>query len=84
MNLVMALGLIAASLTTVSNLPQAIKAVKTKQTKDLSLITYLIVALGGALWLAYGIIIGDTPLVAGNSIALVLTILILFLKLKHG
>jgi len=52
------LGLIAATLTTGSFIPQAVKVVQTKSTKDLSLGMFVILTAGIVLWLAYGIFIG--------------------------
>ena len=77
------IGFSAAFLTTVGLLPQAIKAYKTKQTKDISLYMYLIMVLGISLWLAYGIINSDSPLIAANSVSLVFASFTLILKLKY-
>jgi len=83
MNLVTILGLIAASLTTGSFLPQAIKAIRTKQTKDLSLGMYTALTTGIALWLIYGVMVKDIPIIASNCVTLVFTSAILFLKLRY-
>ena len=78
------LGLVAAACTTVSFLPQVIKTIKTRHTKDLSLQMYSILALGITLWLIYGIILKNPPIIFANSISLVLASIILVLKIKHG
>lgn len=83
MNLVTILGLIAACLTTGSFLPQAIKAIKTKHTKDLSLGMYSVLSIGIVLWLIYGILVHDIPIIVSNCVTLVLTSTILFLKLRY-
>jgi MtN3 and saliva related transmembrane protein len=83
MNLVTILGLVAASLTTGSFLPQAIKAIKTKHTKDLSLGMYSVLTSGIVLWLIYGILVHDIPIIASNCVTLVFTSTILFLKLRY-
>jgi len=83
MNLVTILGLVAASLTTGSFLPQAIKAIKTKHTKDLSLGMYSVLTTGIVLWLIYGILVNDIPIIASNCVTLVFTSAILILKLKY-
>ena len=77
------LGLVAACLTTFSFLPQVIKVVKTKHTKDLSLLMYSIISVGIILWLVYGLIIMDIPLIFANAISLVFTATILVYKLKY-
>ena len=61
------IGLAAAGCTTLSFLPQAIKTIKTKQTEDLSLGMYSFFTLGVSLWLTYGIIIKDLPVILANK-----------------
>ena len=78
------LGLAAAGLTTFSFLPQAIKTIRTKHTKDLSLPMLIMLVAGVALWMIYGFIISDVPLILANTISLVLMITILILKVKYG
>lgn len=77
------LGLVAASLTTFSGLPQLIKTWKTKSTKDMSLLLFLMMFVGVLLWLIYGILTGDVPLIAGNGVGALLVGAILALKLKY-
>jgi len=45
---------------------------------------FLVMVLGLVLWLLYGFLSGDTPLVAANAITIVLAGGILFMKLKYG
>ncbi len=78
------IGLMAAVCTTVAFLPQAIKSFKTKHTKDLSLPTFLIATTGVLLWLVYGLLIEDTPLIVANSVTFILMSSIVALKLKYG
>jgi MtN3 and saliva related transmembrane protein len=77
------IGFIAASLTTASFLPQAIKVIKTRNTKDISLLMYLMFNTGVLLWLAYGILIKDFPLIIANFIALAFTGTILIMKIRY-
>lgn len=83
MEMITILGLVAATLTTSSFLPQVIKTIRTKHTKDISLVMYLVITLGAFLWLLYGILIKDLPISLANGIVLILTITILFLKFKY-
>ena len=83
MNWITVLGLIAASCTTISFLPQAVKAIKTKHTKDLSLGMYIVLTSGILLWLIYGIFIGDLPIILSNCVTFIFTASILYLKIKH-
>jgi MtN3 and saliva related transmembrane protein len=74
-------GNIAAILCTFSFLPQAIKTIRTRNTKSLSLPTYTIFFIGIALWTYYGYLSQIAAILIGNSITLVFTGIILFFKL---
>ena len=78
------LGYIAGALTTISFVPQVIKAWKTKSTRDISLGMFLIFTLGVLLWLVYGILRFDLPIIAANSVTVTLALLILMMKLRFG
>jgi len=78
------LGLIAATCTTCSFLPQVIRSWKTKQTKDLSLPMCVLLFVGIALWLIYGLLVVDIPIIAANVVSLLSTGSLLFLKIKYG
>jgi MtN3 and saliva related transmembrane protein len=77
------IGLVAAICTTFSFLPQAIKVIRTKHTKDLSLVMYSVFTLGVFLWLVYGVLIKDAPLIIANIITLLLAGTILIMKIRH-
>jgi len=76
-----ALGLIAACLTTAAYLPQVIKTWRTRSAGDVSLIMYLMLTLGIALWLTYGLLIGSVPLIFSNTVTFALVGAMLWLKL---
>lgn len=78
------MGYVAGACTTSAFLPQAIKIVKTKHTKDLSLGMYSILTTGVALWSIYGLINHDWPLVIANTVTLVLAGWIFILKIRYG
>ncbi len=80
----MIIGLIGAALTTFSFLPQAVKAIRTKHTKDLSMPMLVMLIFGIAFWVTYGILIKNIPLIAANSVSLVLMPTIYFIKRKYG
>jgi len=84
MDWITVLGLIAASCTTIAFLPQVIKAFRTRETKDISLLMYIVLVTGVFLWLVYGIIIEDIPLILANSLTLLFAAVVLVLKLKNG
>lgn len=73
----------AACLTTFSYIPQMIKVIKTKRTKDISVIMYFAIMTGISLWLVYGICLKDWPMILANSISLIFTGTIFILKLKY-
>jgi len=78
------LGFLAAVCTTAAFLPQALKAWKTRGTRDISLLMYLVFMTGVTLWMIYGILISDYPVTIANAITLLLALVILVAKLKFG
>jgi MtN3 and saliva related transmembrane protein len=84
MNGIELLGAAAALCTTISFLPQLIRAWRTRSTRDISLGMFAVLVTGIFLWLVYGVLIGDGPLIAANAVSLCLTGSILYLKLRHG
>lgn len=84
MKLVTIIGLVAAACTTVSFLPQAIRIIKIRETRDISLLTYILLEAGILLWFIYGILIANLPVTLANGITLVFTTIILALKIKFG
>ena len=77
------IGLSAAICTTGAFLPQAIKVVVTQETKSLSLIMYIILTTGVALWLVYGILKHDIPNIAANGVTLLFASIILAIKFRN-
>ena len=77
------IGSIAAVLTTFAFLPQVIKVIKTKDTESIALGMYLMQVVGIGLWLMHGLDIQDLPLIAANSISLILSATILAYKIKY-
>jgi MtN3 and saliva related transmembrane protein len=78
------LGYLAAFLTTFSFLPQVIKVLKNKQTKDLSLIMYSMFSFGVFCWLMYGLLKPDAPIAIANAITFLFAAMVLVLKIKNG
>jgi MtN3 and saliva related transmembrane protein len=77
------LGLVAGSLTTLSFLPQLVKAWKTRSTHDISFGMLALFSAGLVLWIVYGVIETDVPVIAANSLTLLFVGLILALKLRY-
>jgi MtN3 and saliva related transmembrane protein len=78
------LGYTAATLTTVSFVPQAWLSFRTRDVSGISLGMYSVFTIGIALWLAYGLMLGAWPIVLANSITLALSSCILAMKLVLG
>lgn len=78
------IGGLAAALTTLSWLPQAMKTIATRQTRDISLAAQLLLFAGIVLWLVYGIYIMSWPLIGSNIVTFFLIGAILTMKLRHG
>ena len=74
------LGFFAAFCTTIAFLPQAAKVWKTKSTKDISLLMFIIFTIGVFSWLIYGITISDLPVILANTVTLILSLFILVFK----
>ena len=84
MNLSDSIGSVAASLTTLSFVPQVWQVWKSRQTQAISLGMYSLFTLGVALWLVYGILLMSWPIIIANSITVVLAGAVLVMKLKFG
>lgn len=82
MNEIQILGLAAGSCTTIAFLPQVLKTWKSGSAKDLSLGMFLFFCFGVLLWLIYGVIIMDVPLIVANLLTLILASSLLFFKLR--
>lgn len=77
------IGYIAAFLTTVSFLPQVLRVVMTKQTRDISRNMYIMFFIGVLLWFVYGILKSDFPIILANIVTIFFVSIILFYKLKE-
>ena len=77
------LGLVAGTLTTLSFLPQVIKAWKSRSTRDISLGMFAMFCTGVFLWVVYGLLVGDLPVIVANVVTFLLAATILVLKLRY-
>jgi MtN3 and saliva related transmembrane protein len=75
------LGYAAAILTTGSFVPQAVLTLRTRDVRGISLAMYSAFTLGVALWLAYGVALGQWPIVVANAVTLALATTILVTKI---
>jgi len=75
--------MIAGALTSVAAVPQLIKTLRTRHARDISIWQPLLLSLGLALWLIYGILIQNAPLISANIIPLACNVLLTILKLLY-
>lgn len=77
-------GYAAGILTTVAFLPQVLKTYASRSTRDISLPMYVIFTIGILLWLVHGLLAGSGPVVAANSVGLVLSLSMVVMKVVFG
>ena len=78
------MGALAATCTTLSFVPQAVKTIRTRDTSGISLWMYLIFTFGIACWFGYGLFLNSWPMIISNAVTFVLAVTILSMKLKYG
>jgi MtN3 and saliva related transmembrane protein len=77
------IGGAAATLTTISFLPQAIRVIRTRDTAAISLWMYSLFVVGLCFWEAYGWLIGSWPVIVSNIVTIALALVILVQKVRH-
>lgn len=77
------LGLFAGALTSVAIVPQVARAYRTKRVRDISVWQPVILVAGMILWFAYGLMIGDIPLIVANIFSLVCNIVLIAMKFRY-
>ncbi|MCC7427634.1 MAG: SemiSWEET family sugar transporter [Alphaproteobacteria bacterium] len=77
------LGLVAGSITTSAFVPQALRTIRTRSTRDLSLGMCVLFCTGTTLWLCYGLLLGALSVTLANAATLMLNLPILWLKLTE-
>jgi MtN3 and saliva related transmembrane protein len=78
------IGLIAGTLTSIASIPQVIKTLQTRHVRDISVWQPLLLAFGVALWLIYGILIGDVPLILANITPLICNVVLTGMKIRYS
>ncbi|MGD0585892.1 MAG: SemiSWEET transporter [Oryzomonas sp.] len=77
------LGMVAGTLTGIAAIPQVVKTLRTRHTRDISVWQPLLLTIGVALWIVYGMLIHNLPLILTNIIPLVCNALLTGLKLYY-
>jgi MtN3 and saliva related transmembrane protein len=78
------MGLVAGALITCSFIPQIIRVYRLKSTREISLLFNLLFLVGTLIWLVYGFYYGHISIIFWNSIATILTLILLYAKFKYG
>lgn len=83
MELIDLVGGVAGGLTTVAFVPQVVKTLRTRQTRDISAAMWLLFCAGVGLWLVYGLLLGAWPVIVANAATLLLAGMVLAVKLAN-
>jgi len=78
------IGLVAGTLTSLASIPQVVKTLKTRHVRDISVWQPLLLAFGVALWMIYGILINDLPLILANITPLICNAVLTGMKIRYG
>ena len=84
MNTTQWFGIAAGVMTAVSMLPQLIKIIKEKKSDDVSVIMLMVLIVGLGLWVVYGFMREDWPIILTNSFSFLLNLLVLTLRIKFS
>lgn len=84
MRLIAYLGYLAGALTVISLWPQVLRVWRTKQSQDLSVRTFALLITAGVMWIVYGILTADWPVIATNAGMVTLNGAILVAKIKYS
>lgn len=77
------LGLIAGGITSVAMMPQLIKVLKEKNAEDISVITLLVLITGLSLWVWYGVLQDELPIILSNAFSVLVNITLLICSLIY-
>jgi MtN3 and saliva related transmembrane protein len=77
------IGLFAGICVTVSVIPQIIKVWRTKKVKQISLLTFSVLTFGIAIWVVYGILKKDFPIIITNSVSLFLNLIMVYFLIYY-
>ena len=77
------IGIIAGVFTASSMLPQLIKTIKEKKAEEISELMLVVLIAGVSLWIWYGILKKDLPIIATNAISLTVNLLMIFFRVKY-
>jgi len=76
-------GMIAGFITSVAAIPQVVKTIRTRHARDISIWQPILLSAGVALWMVYGMLISDLPLILANIVPLICNTLLIGLKIYY-
>jgi len=80
---IVVIGYFAGFCTAIAQFPQAIKVIKTNDTKSISLGMYFIMTLGITLWFLYGVLLKNLPMIIANGVCLIPSVYILYITIRN-
>lgn len=78
------IGLVAGTLTSIAAIPQLIKTLQTRNVRDISVWQPILLSLGVALWMLYGFLIKNMPLILANITPLICNVILTGMKIRYG
>ena len=75
------LGLAAGAVTSVAVIPQVVKSYRSRHVRDISIWQPVLLVIGTGLWLVYGLILGDIPLILANSFSIFCNSMLILMKI---
>jgi len=73
----------AACLTTIAFAPQALRVIRTRDTRSISLVMYALFVAGVAMWAAYGLLTAQPAILLANLVTFCLSGVILVYKARE-
>lgn len=80
---IQAIGIAAGVCTAVSLIPQIVKIQKEKKAQDISLAYLIVLLLGLILWIVYGVLRKDIPVIATNVVSVIINLTTMYLGIKY-
>ena len=77
-------GILATIFAISSTIPQIIKGIKTRKMDDVSALLIVALIVGLSLWVVYGVAKSDIVIIGGNSVGVLLNVMLLLLKIKYS
>ena len=83
MTIITGIGYCAGSLTSLGFIPQVVKGFQTKHMKDVALWQPILFTIGMVMWLIYGILLREMPMIPANTLAVILNAIVIWQKLAY-